>query len=88
MSIKRKKRKLIAILRSQNNLCILCGQPPVNPTIDHIIPKSKGGTNNVDNLQVACKSCNEKKDNGFLKFVPRRKRPRTNKRKWQKPNKE
>lgn len=32
-------------------------------TKDHIVPKSFGGEDNVDNLQVMCKTCNELKRN-------------------------
>lgn len=30
-------------------------------TIDHVIPCASGGSNAVDNLVVACKSCNSKR---------------------------
>lgn len=30
-------------------------------TIDHIIPKSKGGSSDLENLQPMCRECNKKK---------------------------
>ena len=38
-------------------------------TIDHVIPKSKGGSNSWQNLVTCCKSCNIKKDNKTLEEV-------------------
>ena len=40
-------------------LCTYCGARA--DTIDHIIPVSKGGTGEIDNLTPACRSCNSKK---------------------------
>jgi 5-methylcytosine-specific restriction endonuclease McrA len=34
-----------------------------HPTIDHVIPLSKGGGNTLDNLVIACALCNIKKAN-------------------------
>lgn len=42
--------------------CQYCGTHE-NLTIDHIIPKSKGGKDTWENLVTACTSCNHKKGN-------------------------
>lgn len=48
------------ILVRDNYKCQYCGS--FGDTIDHILPKSRGGLNTWDNLCCACKKCNAKKD--------------------------
>lgn len=45
--------------------CIYCGAKAEE--IDHIVPRSKGGSNSTYNLTPACRACNEKKSNMSLK---------------------
>lgn len=41
-----------------------------NSTLDHLIPRSKGGTGNLSNLVLACYSCNhKKKDMNYEEFI-------------------
>lgn len=41
--------------------CAYCGSSQ-DLTVDHVIPRSRGGKNNFDNCITACKPCNNKKD--------------------------
>lgn len=47
----------------QDGKCYYCFQPCTQKTftIDHIVPKSKGGGNNISNKVGACSSCNNAK---------------------------
>lgn len=53
------------ILKYQNNICNMCKLPfdDISPTMDHIIPVSKGGLHTKENIQALCRSCNSKKGN-------------------------
>jgi 5-methylcytosine-specific restriction endonuclease McrA len=51
--------------KRDGNKCVYCGSKE-NLTLDHIIPKSRGGTHTWDNLVTACMKCNNKKDNFLL----------------------
>ena len=57
-----------AIYRRDENKCQYCGSTR-NLTIDHIIPKSKGGDNSWENLCLSCSSCNTKKGNKLLEHT-------------------
>jgi 5-methylcytosine-specific restriction endonuclease McrA len=51
-----------------NPVCSLTGRPidlmkPSTYQLDHIIPKSKGGENTLDNCQIVCKEANLAKHN-------------------------
>jgi 5-methylcytosine-specific restriction endonuclease McrA len=50
-------------LLEYNYCCAYCYKPFTieQLTVDHMIPLSRGGTNTIDNLVPACKSCNSRK---------------------------
>lgn len=60
----RKPTKSMIYLRDGNK-CQYCSSTK-NLTIDHVIPKSRGGTDDWSNLVISCSSCNTKKANRHL----------------------
>jgi len=55
------------LLEKWERKCTYCSQENVPLQIEHIVPKSKGGTNQISNLCLACEKCNQKKGNKDLK---------------------
>lgn len=62
------------LLEKFNRTCVYCGKKNIPLEIDHVIPKSRGGSNRVSNLTLACHNCNQIKGNlsieEFLKNKP------------------
>lgn len=48
-----------------NDKCVYCGAQATE--IDHVIPRSSGGTNSIYNLVASCRNCNQMKSNLTLK---------------------
>jgi 5-methylcytosine-specific restriction endonuclease McrA len=64
------------VLRRDARRCGYCGRRA--DTIDHVIPRSRGGTHTWDNCVAACRTCNSRKADKMLvelgwnlAFVPR-----------------
>ena len=50
------------LFRRDNYTCVYCGNKK-NLTVDHVMPKSRGGQNTWLNLVTCCSHCNRVKDN-------------------------
>ncbi|MBK6999768.1 MAG: RRXRR domain-containing protein [Rhodoferax sp.] len=49
------------LLEKWGRVCAYCGDKNVPLQIEHIHPKSKGGSDRISNLTLACQCCNQKK---------------------------
>ena len=58
------------IFKRDNYTCQYCGSIGGKLEGDHIIPISKGGTNDLENLTTSCRKCNrQKKDKTVEEFI-------------------
>lgn len=55
------------LLEKWNRTCAYCGAKNTKLEIEHIRPRSKGGSNRVSNLCLACVPCNQNKGNQDIK---------------------
>ena len=51
------------LLEKFNRTCIYCGAKNLPLEVEHLIPRSRGGSNRINNLGIACHDCNQKKGN-------------------------
>jgi 5-methylcytosine-specific restriction endonuclease McrA len=62
---KERQWRIQAIIRRDGKRCWLCGdkfgKTERGVTIDHAIPKSRGGTNHLSNLRLAHRRCNHER---------------------------
>lgn len=56
----RRKRRRAEVLARNGGRCVLCNVAPAT-TIDHIVPRSRGGSDAIANWQGACADCNNRK---------------------------
>ncbi len=49
------------IFRRDEYACQYCGSPSAHLTIDHVIPRHRGGGHTWENLVAACPACNRRK---------------------------
>ncbi|MEB0033268.1 RNA-guided endonuclease IscB, partial [Undibacterium sp. RTI2.1] len=60
------------LLAKWNRTCAYCDAKNVPLQIEHIHPKSAGGSNRIGNLTLACKPCNQRKNAQDIKTFLRR----------------
>jgi 5-methylcytosine-specific restriction endonuclease McrA len=70
------RRRVLEVRRVGDLVCYLCGAPGAD-TLDHVVPVTRGGGNEPDNLRPAHRRCNTLKGAG-----PPPPRPRPRSRSW------
>jgi 5-methylcytosine-specific restriction endonuclease McrA len=61
--VHRRKITRKAVLARDSWTCQYCGQRKPSLTVDHVIPRSRGGASVWENIVASCASCNRRKGN-------------------------
>lgn len=75
MTEERRKKLRLEVFRRDGYRCFYCGFHADTEadkkalTLDHIIPRSKGGSDKRKNLVTACQPCNQRKGNRIYRHV-------------------
>jgi 5-methylcytosine-specific restriction endonuclease McrA len=64
----RRKITRRAVFARDSWTCQYCGSRS-NLTVDHVIPRSKGGASNWENIVASCAPCNRRKGDALLRQV-------------------
>jgi len=67
--VHRRKITRKAVLARDSWTCQYCGQRKPGLTVDHVIPRSRGGTSAWDNIVASCAACNRRKGNRLPREV-------------------
>jgi 5-methylcytosine-specific restriction endonuclease McrA len=59
--VHRRKITRRAVFARDRWTCQYCGHERGNLTVDHVVPRSKGGTSSWDNIVTCCAPCNRRK---------------------------
>jgi 5-methylcytosine-specific restriction endonuclease McrA len=59
-TLSRRRRRQEKVFERDGRRCVECGATG-RLTVDHIVPRSKGGTDALENLQTMCSPCNGRK---------------------------
>jgi 5-methylcytosine-specific restriction endonuclease McrA len=51
------------LLEKFHHQCVYCGKRDAPLELEHLIPKSRDGSNRVSNLAISCRPCNQRKGN-------------------------
>jgi len=61
-------KEWIDLLEKYNYTCLCCGATNVKMTKDHIVPISKGGRDDINNIQPLCITCNISKHTRIIDY--------------------